>query len=140
MTDRPEMIMELKRTVLPYLRSTGFRGSFPHLRRLTQDKVDLLTFQFDRWGGGVVVELARCSTGGVVTHWGEHIPAERMRAWDVHPNHRIRLQRHPGSGTDSWFRFDAEPIAKVAKDILAKLSNDSVWDGVEIGNSGPAKG
>ena len=50
----------LKATVIPELRARGFQGSLPHFRRRRPDRIDLLTFQFDRSGGRFVVELAQC--------------------------------------------------------------------------------
>ena len=135
MADRAKMMAELKRTVLPYLRSAGFKGSFPHFRRPQPDMVDLITFQFDQRGRGLVIELARCPISGTTTHWGEHIPAAKVRAWDIHPNFRSRLKKRPGGDTESWFRFDVEPPEKVANDIFAKLSSNDVWDRIEIGRS-----
>jgi hypothetical protein len=48
--------------------------------------------------------------------WGRHIPANRVRAWDVHPTHRPRLGA-PRSGEDGrWFGFDdGTPVVKVAR-------------------------
>ncbi len=34
MTNRPEMIVALKDVVAPELRARGFKGAFPHFRRL----------------------------------------------------------------------------------------------------------
>ena len=34
----------LSEQVFPMLRNTGFKGSYPHFRRITADKVDLLSF------------------------------------------------------------------------------------------------
>jgi hypothetical protein len=30
-----------------------------------------LTFQFDRHGGGFVIEIGQCPADGCTTHWGE---------------------------------------------------------------------
>jgi Domain of unknown function (DUF4304) len=53
----PRQLMEqaLKAYVVPVLREHGFAGSLPHFRRLRSDCVDLLTFQFDKNGGGFVI-------------------------------------------------------------------------------------
>jgi hypothetical protein len=97
----------LKKLVIPALREEGFTGSFPHLRRIKEEGVDLLTFQFDRNGGGFVVETGKGNKEGFTTHWGKHIPATKLTAWDLHPNQRKRI--HPGTdgSTESWFRYDA---------------------------------
>ncbi len=97
--------------------------------------MDLITFQFDRQGGGFVIELARCPVSGTPPNWGKYIPATKVQAWDIHPNFRSRLQQRPGSGTDSWFRFDLETPKKIATLVLAKLSSSNAWDHVEIGRS-----
>ena len=47
MSDREIMIKKLKEIVIPYIRDVGFKGSFPHFRRLAGKQIDLLTFQFD---------------------------------------------------------------------------------------------
>nr|WP_268888411.1 DUF4304 domain-containing protein [Heyndrickxia shackletonii] len=42
------MISALKKIVVPELRERGFKGSFPHFRRIFENKIDLITFQFDK--------------------------------------------------------------------------------------------
>ncbi|WP_144697743.1 DUF4304 domain-containing protein [Fictibacillus phosphorivorans] len=41
----------LKQVVIPILREQGFKGSLPHFRRVNKKNIDLITFQFNRWGG-----------------------------------------------------------------------------------------
>lgn len=52
---RDEMNHALKVRFVPGLRQLGFKGSLPHFRRQRESRVDLLTVQFDRHGGGFVV-------------------------------------------------------------------------------------
>ena len=120
------MERELKSVVLPWLRGQGFKGSLPHLHRIGQ-VVDLLTFQFDRSGGGYVIEIAQCPTDGIVTHWGKAIPASKAKAWDVHPSRRKRIQAKDAPGTEGWFRFDVDTPANVAALSLKKLSDGTLW-------------
>jgi hypothetical protein len=68
------MISELWKIVVPELRNKGFKGSFPHFRSISEDKIDLLTFQFDRYGGGFVIEVGVCSPEGITHSWGEKVP------------------------------------------------------------------
>lgn len=89
---RKAMENELKSIVVPALRSAGFTGSLPHFRRLATERVELLTFQFDRHGGGFVIEAAWCGPDGVVTSWGKAIPAAKVTAHDLHPNFRLRIK------------------------------------------------
>ena len=115
------MTAALKKNVLPALRNMGFTGTFPHLRRIA-DHVDLMTFQFDRNGGGFVMEAARGELSGFTTHWGKFIPANKLTAWDLHPDQRIRIQPKQGGGTDSWFRYDAENnLDQIARNALEEI-------------------
>jgi len=131
------MINALKRIVIPALRRLGFSGSFPHFRRRGCKMIDLFTFQFDRKGGGFIIEIAQCSLERIKTHWGKHIAPNKVRAWDVHPDQQLRLQPHPGSGTDSWFRFDFGDTDAVARSVLPFLEQANVWfaAGIPIGGS-----
>jgi hypothetical protein len=103
---RERMINALREVVMPRLRQKGFIGSFPHFRRLHLDHVDVLTFQFDRQGGGFVIEIGQCPANGFTTAQGKSIPAKKVTAWDLGLAQRSRIQHQKGSGTDSWFRYD----------------------------------
>ncbi len=119
---RKNMSKALTAVVVPVLRERGFSGSFPHLRRIQHDRLELLTFQFDRYGGGFIIELGQCGPDGFTTHWGKHIQPKHVTAWDVSSKQRTRIQPRAGSGTDSWFRFDdarsANDFASIADSVL----------------------
>ena len=121
------MIASLKKTFVPALRERGFKGSFPHFRRPGVNCIDLLTVQFDKRGGGFVVEISRCSPEGITTHWGKHVPPDKVTAWDMFPKDRLRLGvRKPGE--DHWFRFDdGTPADKVAERATCYLSKADEW-------------
>ncbi|HKQ09265.1 MAG TPA: DUF4304 domain-containing protein, partial [Blastocatellia bacterium] len=101
--ERDRMIKALKEHVIPVLRERGFKGSFPHFRRTTERTIHLVTFQFDKWGGGFVVEIAACPPNGVHRPSGEQIPPTKIRAWDV--ARRLRLGASDEK-SDHWFRYD----------------------------------
>lgn len=96
------MDQALKSSTIPFLRECGFKGSYPHFRRGRQDRIDLLTFQFDRDGGGFVVEIARCPPEGVTMSWGKFVAPTKVTAHDV--SKRIRLGARPPN-EDHWFRY-----------------------------------
>ncbi|WP_131989376.1 DUF4304 domain-containing protein [Chthoniobacter flavus] len=100
---RNQMIAALKAAVLPAWRNRGFAGSFPHLRRDRGDQIDLITFQFDRNGGGFVIELGQCKPEDFTTTLGRLTSREKVRAWDAPL--RTRIQPQPGSSPQDWFRF-----------------------------------
>jgi hypothetical protein len=118
---RDQMSQALKDVIVPVLRGRGFTGSFPYFRRRRQEGVDLFAFQFDRRGGGFIIEIGRYQSEGFTTHWGKHIPPDKVRAWDLPPTQRARIQPGAGLGTDSWFRFDgaaADIFTRTAESVI----------------------
>ena len=125
---------ELGARVVPALRERGLRGSFPHFRRVTPTATDLLTFQFDKWGGGFVIELAVGPGGEFVTPWGAVIPAMKLTAVDLPTEARARLQPGPDGSTESWFRYDAGLLRRgsarferAADAVLQLLPQADAW-------------
>jgi hypothetical protein len=117
-----QMKKALKSIVVPRLREYGFAGSFPHFRRLRPDRIDLLTFQFDRHGGGFVIEIGQCPPQGFTTYWGKQVAPDKITTWDLSPKERARLRPRDGSGIESWFRYDdaasASAFAQTAESVL----------------------
>lgn len=117
--NRSKMDAALKSIVIPYLRELDFSGSFPHFRRIKEYGIDLISFQFDKYGGGFVIEVSRCPRSGITTHWGKEIPPNRVQALDMSPNLRLRIQPGTGHGMESWFRFDTLSLIANVYDGLA---------------------
>jgi hypothetical protein len=110
----------LKQIVVPELRKRGYKGSLPHFRRI-RDKVDIVTFQFDKWGGGFVIETAKGEKEGLVTSWGKHIPADKLTTWDFNFDERRRIQAGSGGKAGDWFRFDGDQDCRVVAQLALKL-------------------
>lgn len=128
--NRESMDAALRVRFTPALRSRGFKGSLPHFRRVREDRIDLLTVQFDKWGGGFVIEIGRCPADGITTPWGKEIAPGKVTAHDLHPNARHRIgSRAPGED-GRWFRFDdGTPAGTVADAAVAMLEEaDRWWD------------
>jgi hypothetical protein len=130
---RDDMVLSLKQLFVPALRERGFKGSLPHFRRPLGNRIDLLTVQFDKWGGGFVIEISNCAPEGITQPWGQHIPPNRVRAWDS-PNDRPRLGS-PRPGEDGhWFRFDdGTPTDEVARSAVSYLREADLWWGKASG-------
>ena len=134
---RLEMDRALKYIVVVNLRTRGFKGSFPRFRRFCEDAIDLITFQFDRSGGGFVIEIARCPLDGIVTDWDEVIPGSKVRAWDV--TNRVRIGPPDASDTDYWFRYDTYPISQIIRCKDELLKNEDLWRALApLGGTGSA--
>jgi len=119
----------LKLIVIPFLKDLGFTGNIPHLRRIGKKSINLITFQFDKWGGGFMIEISHCSSEVITTRWGEKISPNKVRAWDVES--RVRIQSKTGSGTDSWFRYDKINLFgniydRVSRKVLTLLKEKAI--------------
>ncbi|WP_189655310.1 DUF4304 domain-containing protein [Heyndrickxia sp. FSL K6-6286] len=128
--ERKMMDNALKKVVIPVLRNQGFKGSFPHFRRENEDNIDLITFQFNKWGGSFVVELAICPIKGVTMSWGEQVPLNKVTAH--HINRRYRLGAKSEDEDGIWFNFEnvktEEDFEKVASNVLDLLNtSDRSW-------------
>lgn len=101
--DRNKMVAALKSDVVPQIREYGFSGSFPHFRRFGPTKTDFVTFQFDKYGGGFVVELGEGPTDELVYPWGERKSAKKLTTFDLDLARRTRLAIGPPSAGEKWF-------------------------------------
>ena len=128
MMNRRTMEKALLARAIPVIRERGFAGRFPHFRRPTPTKTDLMTFQFDRHGGGFVIEVAEAPSGDIVKPWGKVVPAHRVTAYDINPPKRQRLQPGDDRSLNSWFRFDGELSADdVVDQVLGLLPQLDDW-------------
>jgi len=126
--NRDDMNTSLKERLVPALRERGFKGSLPHFRRIQAGRIDLLTVQFDRHGGGFVVEISKCGPNGATTSWGKEIPPAKVTAHDLHPDKRHRLGSPTPNVDGRWFRFDdGTPTDTVARDVVAHLAEADRW-------------
>jgi hypothetical protein len=127
-SDRDEMNKNLNEIVVPALRQLNFKGSFPHFRRHTTERINLLTFQFDRSGGGFVIEIANCKPEGYTTSWGLEIKPNKVTAHDMNQRKRIQSNMNTESSlTKDWFRYDKKHLfglgdvyKKVCKEVSGK--------------------
>ncbi|NJN54796.1 MAG: DUF4304 domain-containing protein [Anaerolineae bacterium] len=98
-TSRKQMDKALREIFVSGLRQDGFKGTFPHIRRMTETRVELISFQYGRIGGTFAVNLGVCDLDGIIS-FGRKIPAKKVRAFDV------KCERlTPESPYDHWFVF-----------------------------------
>ena len=128
--DRKLMVAALKLEVVPLIRKCGFSGSFPHFRRFGPTKTDCLCFQFDKYGGGFVVELGEGPTDDLVFLWGEIRPVAKLTIPDLDFGSRARLASCPRPVGEQWFRYDTgtdQAFASAAKAVQALLPQMEAW-------------
>lgn len=100
-TPRIEMEKAIRKIVTSHFREAGFKGSFPHFRKIESDKIKLVTFQFNLPGGSFVVELAQCEANLFTTSWGKQILPAKITAHDIDERYRLGSR----GGDDFWFVF-----------------------------------
>jgi hypothetical protein len=128
---RDAMIVELKRLAVPVLRSLGFKGSFPHFRRATATRIDLLTFQFSMGAGQFVIEIGAFPAAGYELY-GKLIPAAEVKM--AHLRRRLRLGAKD-ENSDHWFNYDGGDYAGLAASVVPYIQGQAVewWSSVEPG-------
>lgn len=108
---------QLKEHLVPELRNLGFKGSFPHFRRIHEQRIHLLTFQFDKYGTGrFVIELAVAPRGPFTTSWGKEIAEGKLTAHDLNERQRLCAKE----GGDHWFSVEPH-IIETVDEILELL-------------------
>ncbi|MCM3666268.1 DUF4304 domain-containing protein [Mesobacillus subterraneus] len=127
--DRKMMDTALKKIVIPILWDQGFKGSFPHFRK-NNDYIDLVTFQFNKWGGSFIVELAVSPLEGITEPWGEHISPNKITAHHINKRHRLGAKSEEEDGI--WFKFEKAnsegDYNQVAIRVLNLLNtSDPLW-------------
>lgn len=101
------VVQEIKAIIVPELRRLGFKGSFPHFRRIYDDgRVDYLSYQFNKYGGSFIVEIAVAypykGKNGNFYYWDEVTPEFVKKSDYSYTKERLRIEPSKGK----WFEFD----------------------------------
>lgn len=125
--EKDAMIVSLKNIVVPELREKGFKGSFPHFYRKTEERADLLMFQFSMWDRVLYIEISKCPLEGYKDDiTGELRAPNKVKVYQIgggSPFNRIRI----GKEVDDTFRFTVENSAEVARQIKRSLAEAEEW-------------
>ncbi len=118
-----KMRKALSAHVIEPLELEGFEGAWPHFRRVHADRIDLLSFQLDKRGGGFVVEVASAPPKKIRSQLGDAVSAKRVNA--QHMANRFRLAPRRGQ-RNHWYRYEgsteAEDFSAVASKVMAHLA------------------
>jgi Domain of unknown function (DUF4304) len=115
---RKEMDDAIKGLIIPVLREKGFKGSYPHLRRPNNNKIDVIGFQFSQWGPQLYVEIGTCPASGMTFLDGSHYPPEKIKYYQC--GKRIRIGDQP-------FDFENNDCKEITSKMLAALSEADNW-------------
>lgn len=109
MNNRPLIDKALKDEIVPFLREMGFKGTYPNFFRERGEHVDLLVFQFNKWGGSFVVEISYTDREGKNIYLDKNAEPEKLRVSDTED--RLRLNPK-NDDTDYWFEYGEEELPK----------------------------
>lgn len=115
------MRRELKKVVVPALQGMGFTGKGLFFQRPRDEFLDLLDFQYWKYGGEFILEFARRPRGDLQTYWGELIPEPKITASHVPPLERARLEQW-GPTTGEFMRGFAYAGFGEARDKYESLA------------------
>ena len=113
---------EIKTIIVPELRKYNFKGSFPHFRRIYENgKVDYLSFQFNKYGGSFIIEIAVAypykGKEGNFYYWKE-VTSEFLQKSDYgYTRERFRIK----PDNDDWFKYDESNYKEIVKTALQKV-------------------
>jgi hypothetical protein len=117
---RHEMDAALKSRAIPLLRKMGFKGSYPHFRRVLEKRVDTIGFQFSQLGPQFYIEIGVADPDGYTLLDGTHFPPETLKYYQCPV--RVRIGELP-------FNFDersADSSANVARNSIDAA--ESEWE------------
>src|SRR5262245_45961249 len=115
-----QMKAALKSHVVPRLRESGFKGTFPHFRRRRAERLDLLMFQFSLYGPTVYVEIGTALAEGHTLPNGKHLSPDRVRTYHVWPRRRLS----PSLMGLREFEFGPEAESLLGVGVATRLAHD----------------
>ena len=91
----------LKAQCIPVLRDLGFKGTFPHYFRDTNDFVALVTFQFFSSGGSFCVNIGYADPQRKNVSFRPETKVKDLRSSQTKDRYRLGAVQ----GGDRWFHF-----------------------------------
>jgi hypothetical protein len=109
---------ELKTKFVPELRAKGFKGSYPHFRRLRDKLIDILGIQFSQWSPLFYIEIAISPEEGITLLDGQHFPPKTVKHY--HTGKRMRI----GKGA---FDFEHKSAEEIVERAIHSLPEAEEW-------------
>ncbi len=124
------------------MQALGFNVSYPHFQRKRDGRLDLVSLEHDKWGGGFFLEFAALDAGDLTTSWGEVVPEAKVNVAYTDPSTRARLMAVPADADsrERYFRYEefADDRGQ-CDDLVSELVNllPQVDDWLDRGEVGP---
>ncbi len=115
----------LKKLVIPNLLEKGFVGEYPHYKKTYDDRIELLSFDTNKWGNSFTVEISTVflpsSKRGNNFSDSKNKDYNNATVWDT--NYRYRLR----GMFDGWFSYDDEFYDKVCDEVNKQMEDAYKW-------------
>lgn len=123
-TLREKVIDEIKEYIIPEIRKREFKGSYPHFKRIKNNQIDLLSFQFDKYGSAFWIEISVVYTENdqytnIIFPKEESI--EKINVYNT--NIRYRLLNEDGD----FFNYQDNNITKCLEQAKERLYLIDEW-------------
>lgn len=112
------MDKDIKSNIVPLLRDNGFKGSYPHFKRIHEKAIDVLGFQFSQWGPQFYINIASAPPTGVTLLNGTHFPPEVVK------HYHCRNQTRIG---DSPFDMERDDNQTIMEKIIGAFPEAEAW-------------
>ncbi len=103
MSQSQKMRATLKKLVIPSLLDRGFVGEYPHYKKIYDDRIELLSFETNKWGNSFTVEVSTLflpsSKRDNNFSDSKNKDYDNATVWDT--NYRYRLR----GMFDGWFYY-----------------------------------
>lgn len=120
-----KMRTALKKLVIPNLLEKGFVGEYPHYKKTYDDRIELLSFDTNKWGNSFTVEISTVflpsSKRDNNFSDSKNKDYNNATVWDT--NYRYRLR----GMFDGWFSYDDEFYDKVCDEVNKQMEDAYKW-------------
>lgn len=103
MSQSQKMRSALNNLVIPKLLDRGFEGKYPHYKKIYDDRIELLTFETNKWGNSFTIEVSTVflpSSNRDSNVIGSEIPpVEELNVWNTSNSYRLKGM------FDGWFYY-----------------------------------
>ena len=110
----------IRRILEPEMAAAGFSIRYPHFQRHRNGRLELVSVQHDKWGGGFCLEFAPHPPGDLTTAWGDVVAEDKIDVAYTDPATRARLlaSTAEAGSRSGFFRYEAFADDKVRCDAL----------------------
>ena len=132
-SDKEQMLKKLKERLEPELRRRRFTGSFPHYRRFTPHKTDVLSVNFEERTRSFRIEVAELPPSDFSAPNGVWVEVNNATTFDALTSDRARLTPQPGKskydfiyGSTLFLRSEVR-FERAADSVVALLPQADAW-------------